>query len=255
MFGSSRHRKTCGGNGPKSPSTSDGAAGSGSFFLSIGIKRVSLEGSKLTGLQKEFLEAFFSREERFFLTGGAALAGFHLGHRETHDLDLFTLSDALDDGFALSSGIARQFGASVESIETSPDFRRFLLRRGLDAVVIDLVRDRVVQRVDDKPVVHGIRVDPPEEILSNKLCALLSRSEVRDLVDVRALEMAGYRVEDALPAAKLKDSGLTPAQLGWVLSEITLGDDLVPPGNVSAEELREYLADLTTRLARIAFPG
>ena len=97
--------------------------------------------------------------------------------------------------------------------------------------------------------------DPPEEILSNKLCALLSRSEVRDLVDVRALEMAGYRVEDALPAAKLKDSGLTPAQLGWVLSEITLGDDLVPPGNVSAEELREYLADLTTRLARIAFPG
>jgi hypothetical protein len=189
------------------------------------------------------------------LTGGAALAGFHLGHRETHDLDLFTLSDALDDGFALSSGIARQLGASVESIETSPDFRRFLLRRGLDAVVIDLVRDRVVQRVDDKPVVHGIRVDPPEEILSNKLCALLSRSEVRDLVDVRALEMAGYRVEDALPAAKLKDSGLTPAQLGWVLSEITLGDDLVPPGNVSAEELREYLADLTTRLARIAFPG
>lgn len=145
MFGSSPHQKTCGGNGPKSPSTSDGAAGSGSFFLSVGIKRVSLEGSKLT--------------------------------------------------------------------------------------------------------------DPPEEILSNKLCALLSRSEVRDLVDVRALEMAGYRVEDALPAAKLKDSGLTPAQLGWVLSEITLGDDLVPPGNVSAEELREYLADLTTRLARIAFPG
>jgi hypothetical protein len=73
------------------------------------------------------LEAFFSREERFFLTGGAALAGFHLGHRETHDLDLFTLSDALDDGFALSSEIARQLGASVESIQTSPDFRRFLL--------------------------------------------------------------------------------------------------------------------------------
>jgi hypothetical protein len=93
-----------------------------------------LETSKLSALQKDFLNAFFTREDRFFLTGGAALAGFHLGHRETDDLDLFT-----------------------------------------------------------------------QEILANKLCALLSRSEVRDLVDVRALELTGYRVEDALEAARLKD--------------------------------------------------
>lgn len=46
--------------------------------------------SKLTRLQRELLEAFFARERRFFLTGGAALAGFHLHHRVTHDLDLFT---------------------------------------------------------------------------------------------------------------------------------------------------------------------
>jgi Nucleotidyl transferase AbiEii toxin, Type IV TA system len=100
----------------------------------------------------------------------------------------------------------------------------------------------------------GIRVDPPEEILANKLCTLLERAEIRDLVDVRALEMAGCRIEDALPFAALKDTGLTPAQLGWVLNQIELGDDLIPPGNVSTEELRRYLADLIARLAHIAFP-
>jgi len=210
--------------------------------------------SKLTAFQKEFLDAFFRREDRFFLTGGAALAGFHLGHRETHDLDLFTVTDALDDGFALASEIAREGGASLESIQTAPDFRRLLIRRGAEAVLIDLVRDRVKQIVPDKPVTHGIRIDPPEEILANKLCALLSRSEIRDLVDVRALEMAGYRVEDALSAAHLKDTGLTPAQLSWVLGEIRLGDDLVPPGEVSPDELRVYLGHLIGRLARLAFP-
>jgi len=213
-----------------------------------------LANSKLTTLQKDFLDAFFGREDRFFLTGGAALAGFHLGHRETNDLDLFTLSDALDDGLAIVTVIGQQWAASLETIHTSPDFRRLLLRRGDEAIVIDLVRKRVQQMVPEKPVISGIRVDPPVEILANKLCTLLERAEIRDLVDVRALEMAGCRVEDALPFAALKDTGLTPAQLGWVLNQIELGDDLVPPGNVSTGELRRYLADLIARLTHIAFP-
>jgi len=45
---------------------------------------------RLTELQILVLEGFFARERAFFLTGGAALVGFHLGHRTTKDLDLFT---------------------------------------------------------------------------------------------------------------------------------------------------------------------
>ena len=48
-------------------------------------------GDKLTPLQRDLLTAFFTHEQRFFLTGGAALAGFYLHHRPTLDLDLFTL--------------------------------------------------------------------------------------------------------------------------------------------------------------------
>jgi Nucleotidyl transferase AbiEii toxin, Type IV TA system len=214
-----------------------------------------LASSKLTKLQEEILHAFFAREDRFFLTGGGALSGFYLYHRETHDLDLFTPSEALDDGTALLAEIARGIDASCEAIRTAPDFRRLLLRRGSDAVIVDLVRDRVAQLVPEKRIINGIRIDLPEEILANKLCALLSRLEIRDLVDVRALEIAGYRVEDAIAGAMLKDAGLTPAQLGWVLSQMRLGDDLTPPGGVSVEELRRYLADLSARLAHMAFPN
>ncbi|MBS1790715.1 MAG: nucleotidyl transferase AbiEii/AbiGii toxin family protein [Acidobacteria bacterium] len=209
---------------------------------------------RLSALQLDFLRAFFARESRFFLTGGAALVGFHLGHRETYDLDLFTLEDALDAGAALAAEIARQWDASLESIQTYPDFRRLLLRRNDEAIVLDLVRERVAQITPEKPIVNGVRVDSPEEILANKLCTLLSRSEVRDLVYVRALEMAGYRIENALSAAATKDTGLTAAQLSWILSQIELGDDLIPPGGVSIEELRQYLDDLIARLTRLAFP-
>ena len=208
----------------------------------------------LSVLQLDFLHAFFQREHRFFLTGGAALVGFHLRHRETYDLDLFTLDDVMTEGFAAVTEVAQQFGASLESLQTSPDFRRLLLRRDAEAIVIDLVRERVAQAMPEKMVVGEIRVDPPEEILANKLCALLSRSEVRDLVDVYALESIGYRVEDALLAAHQKDRGLTPAQLGWVLQQIEFGDDLVPPGDVSRQELHEYLDDLIARLAKISLP-
>ncbi len=214
-----------------------------------------METNRLSTLQQDFLRAFFGLESRFFLTGGAALVGFYLGHRETHDPDLFTMEDALDAGAALAAEIARQWSASLESIQTYPDFRRLLLTRNDEAIVIDLLRERVTQITSEKPVVNGVRVDSPEEILANKLCALLSRSEVRDLVDVRALEAAGYRIEDALPAAASKDTGLTPAQLSWILSQIELGDDLIPPGGVSVEELRQYLADVIARLTRLALPS
>jgi len=209
---------------------------------------------QLSALQQDFLRAFFQREDRFFLTGGAALVGFHLGHRETHDLDLFTLEDVIPEGMAAVAEVARELGGTLEALQTAPTFRRVLLRRGAEAIVIDLVREYVAQVAPDKALINGIRVDPPQEILANKLCALLSRSEVRDLVDVRALELAGYRLEDALKAAAAKDRGLTPAQLGWVLSQIELGNDLIPPGGVSVEELRRYLDELINRLTHQAFP-
>ena len=71
---------------------------------------------------------------------------------------------------------------------------------------------------------------------------------------MRELEKAGFNLEDALAAAQRKDTGLTAAQLAWVLNQIKFGDDATPPGDVSVIELRDYLNDLVARLKRLAFP-
>jgi len=213
-----------------------------------------LTSISLDRLQTDLLEAFFVREHSFFLSGGAALVGFYFGHRETRDLDLFTVENELENGFRLINEIAHEMAATVEAIQTSPDFRRLLVKRGDEAVVVDLIREYVYQVTTEKPIINKIRVDPPEEIFANKLCTLLSRSEIRDLVDIRQLESAGFSLENALRAAEKKDSGLTAAQLSWVLDKIKIGDEARLPGDVPAPELRAYLLDLARRLKRLALP-
>ena len=84
---------------------------------------------------------------------------------------------------------------------------------------------------------------------------VFSKSEVRDLVDVLALERSGLRIEDALGPASTKDGGLTPAQLACVLSEVEVGADARIPGGITVGELREFLEQLVQRLTRLAYPG
>ncbi len=211
--------------------------------------------STLSELQLKVLDAFFALESRFFLTGGAALAGFHLGHRTTEDLDLFTEEALLKEGEGALSKVAEDFGATLEKITSSPYFVRFLFKHGGEGIVIDLVYDRVAQGISEKISVGGIRVDPPQEILANKLCTLLSRAEIRDVVDILSLERSGLRIEDALDLAVRKDSGLTPAMLAWILSQIEISNDATIPGGFSVAEIRTFIDDLQTRFRRLAIPG
>ena len=172
--------------------------------------------SRLTRFQAEILEAFFRQESRFFLTGGGALAGYHLGHRETHDLDIFSLSPVMEDGVRALRSAATAVGASWQDVRTAPEFRRVLLTRGDESVIVDLVIEHAQQLRPEKPLHGVVRVDPAEEIFANKLCTLLGRSEIRDLVDVRALEGLGLSLTDALAAGRAEGRGADagPAGLG-----------------------------------------
>ena len=215
-----------------------------------------MASSKLTAMQDEILHAFFALEGGFFLTGGAALAGFHLGHRATDDLDLFTVDrDAFERGRHVLAELAVRAATEHDVRQEAPGFRRTVLRRGDDAVVVDLVLDLAPQIVREKPILAGIRVDPPAEIVANKLTALVGRMEERDLVDLMFLERAGYRVEASLRDALVKDGGCTPATLAWLLSQIAVPDGAKLPAGVSPLELREFVTDLEVRLRRAAYPA
>ena len=210
---------------------------------------------ELTPLQRQLLHAFFERESGFFLSGGAALVGFYLHHRETEDLDLFTVEgSSFERGTHALADAVSALGATMVARQQATGFHRYFVNRGEEAVIVDLVLDRVPQIHVEKWERDGIRMDPPDEILINKLNTIASRSEIRDIVDVMALERAGHAVEDALEGALAKDGGCTPATLAWVLSEIEIPDQAELPGGIPVQEMRGYLEQLIRRLRRAAAP-
>jgi hypothetical protein len=208
----------------------------------------------LSPLQAELLAAFFAREQRFVLTGGGALVGFHLHHRTSDDLDLFAKPPVeLEDGKRALLAAANAIGATTESLRTFPEFQRSLVRRGTDAVIVDLVIDRAPDVDAPITVGGGIRIHSMREIAANKVCALLGRGEIRDLIDLRALLARGADLPVALADAAHKDGGVSAPTLAWIVDGIRIGAD-APLAGVTAEELDAFRRELVQRLRAIALP-
>jgi len=209
--------------------------------------------SRLTALQRELLEQFFARETRFTLTGGAALAGYHLGHRDTHDLDLFSEPGLdLEDAARTLDAAAAACGASLESIRRNPSFSRFLATRGAERCLVDLVIEPV-ERVDAERASFGpVRVDTLREIAANKIGALLGRSEIRDLVDLMVMARAGVDLGQAMRDSERKDAGTDPATLAWVLDQITIPNAAKLPGETSPAELDAFRTGFVRLLRALA---
>lgn len=71
---------------------------------------------------------------------------------------------------------------------------------------------------------HRVRVDTAHEILVDKLCALVQRSEVRDLFDVQQLLAHGGDLRRAVADAPRKDGGFSPLTLAWLLEQLAVGE-------------------------------
>ena len=96
---------------------------------------------------------------------------------------------------------------------------------GKDVVLIDLVAEPFGPTLPPEEAdVEGfsVRVASRHEILADKLCTLLERSELRDLDDVRVLLESGGDLERALSDAPAKDAGFSPLTLAWVLEGLPL---------------------------------
>ncbi len=211
----------------------------------------------LSPLQNDFLVAWFKHTGSFFLTGGAVLVGFLGAPRITKDLDLFTTEkDAFDDAAASFDLICNAIEARFESVRTAPFFRRYLVSRAHEETIIDMVLDKAPQIFEKKQAaLNDIIIDRPEEILTNKICAITGRSEARDFFDAYYLTGLGYDIDMALEQASLKDGGINRETMLFVLSGISW-DAFTIPGcdNRTLEEVRSFFQKWAESLALSLFP-
>ncbi|MGC1513929.1 MAG: nucleotidyl transferase AbiEii/AbiGii toxin family protein, partial [Acidimicrobiales bacterium] len=135
----------------------------------------------LTELQRTVLELFFTlpESEGFVLAGGAALVALGLSDRPTKDIDLFGADLALGispASDALEAACVER-GWTIERKRDTTTFRRLVVRRDPDELLVDLAVDSPPLGT---PTITAVGPTyPPEELAARKVLALFDRAEPR----------------------------------------------------------------------------
>jgi hypothetical protein len=163
----------------------------------------------LSDFQKTFLRLFASRpdQERFYLTGGTALAEYYLGHRLSYDLDLFTSEADLVLPFSFRMEQAAQAaGLQVKIVRRFASFVEFQVSRGGDDLKVDLALDSPFRFTPAELGDAGVMVNDFQDIQADKTLAFFGRAEPRDAIDLYFL-LKRTRFQDLAGLARQKDAG------------------------------------------------
>lgn len=172
--------------------------------------------SVLYPFQDDVLRLVKKAKTDFYLTGGTALSRGYLKHRFSDDLYLFVNFDAHFGEWSnrVVDTLSRLGDWKTEVILREEYFVRAVLTRGEHTLKVEMINDvgSRVGDVRDHPVLG--RLDSAENILANKLTALIGREEPRDLADVWGLcTTLGLSIHDAIIGAQSKSSGIYPLDL------------------------------------------
>ena len=140
-----------------------------------------LDYSKLYKLQDKVLSLVFEVENDFYLTGGTCLSRFYVEKRYSDDLDFFT-NNSSRFSFAVKNikqALKKHFDLTVEV--DSKDFIRF---RVDDLLQIDFVNDIASRYKDVVITKERYAIDNVENILSNKITAIVGRDNPKDIFDI-----------------------------------------------------------------------
>ena len=212
----------------------------------------------LTSFQQTVLEFFFEQPigQNYFLTGGTALAGFYFNHRKSIDLDFFTFED-IEINFIeeILTDAGKQTNTTMDHRVATKNFHVFFLTGKGKELKIDFVREQPVHFGQIKKF-GRIRVDSIENIGSNKMTAILGRTEAKDFIDLYfIIQRKIFTFEKLLQDAKKKDLGLSDFYFAHMLLEVNNLKDfpqiLVP---FDRDRMREYFINQANKLLLKAKP-
>ena len=178
-------------------------------------------------LQDQVLQAISKEDQGFYLTGGTAASSGYLNHRFSDYLDLFANDEPQ---FTLWAERV------IQALSNDPHWRSTVLLREARFVRCAVTSGQVelkIELVNDVPAHVGSIVDHPklgrldsaENILANKITALIDREEPKDLADVWGFCcLMGLSLSGALEGAQSKAAGIFPPDLARILCSASLSD-------------------------------
>lgn len=196
-----------------------------SYLINISNMEFIKNNTILMDLQKRVLLEFFRLTDEFFLTDGTALSAFYLYHRYFIDLDFFTNNElAFNNSKIIIKKLCDNLRIEFDIKTDTFYFKHFDLFDKLNNQILTLhfSNDICENIFKNKKRFDFIIVDNIEEILINKITAILGQSEAKDLIDLYFLTQTGYDILKYLDFAKQKDGGLENEVLAYCLNNINL---------------------------------
>ena len=141
----------------------------------------SIDYKKLYALQDKVLDVVFTVEDEFYLTGGTALSRFYQEKRYSDDLDFFTNSSSRFN-YAVKN-IINELSKFFE-VEYELESRDFIRVKINNLLQVDFVNDRVPRYKEPSILKNGYKIDTIENILSNKITAVIGRDNPKDIFDI-----------------------------------------------------------------------
>jgi hypothetical protein len=175
--------------------------------------------------QDRVIKVINQADTSFYLTGGTAASRGYLQHRFSDDLDYF-----VNDDTRFSLWVERIIQAlnkkwTCEVLMKEERFARLNLIDGDAMLKIEMINDvpARVGVIESHPILG--RLDSAENILANKVTAILSREEPKDLADVWGFcFQKNLSLRNAITGAQGKAAGVFPADLARVLCSVQKGD-------------------------------
>ncbi len=177
----------------------------------------------LTAHQREVLRLFASEVDlcdAFVLSGGTALAAFHLHHRLSDDLDFFSL-ERVDDLRVrrFVDRVVHALSAKDQEMRRIFDRHLFFLTLQDDALLKIEFTHYPYPSLEKPRIIDGLRIDGLRDIAANKLAAMLDRFEPKDYYDLFLL------IQGSPGLARLRAD--TEKKFGMRIDAVTLGAALV----------------------------
>lgn len=154
--------------------------------------------------------------DRFYLTGGTALAEFYLEHRLSEDLDFFS-EDEFDPS-AVSVALRKvQKEACIKAVRYEQSFNRNLFFLELEG---DTLKTEFTYfpfpRIEKKKKIGKLSVDSLIDIAVNKVFTIYQNPRSRDFIDLYCiLKKAKWNLADLVEKARVKfDHHIDYLQLG-----------------------------------------
>jgi len=168
--------------------------------------------------QNRVIKVFNEVDTNFYLTGGTAASRGYLEHRFSDDLDYFVNDDNRFELWVerIIQALTGQWKCEV--LQKEERFARLNLLQKDFALKIEMINDMPARVGDIRNHLLLGRIDSAENILANKVTALLAREEPKDLADIWGFCcQKKLSLQAAITDAQSKAAGVFPVDLARVL--------------------------------------